>query len=546
MIVVADSRRFPTRSSRFAVSIFPVVRTTRLAQFAKLVALAASAVALQAGCWRSAQSGGIDAGIDIVTGAGGAAMGAGGMMMDAAAATDGPVLPTASCDAIGTAPVLPAMTCATIMATKTVTNGIPTDESTLDTMPIQAALDTCPAGQAVRLVTDGDNVAFLTGGLFLRSDVTLWVDDGVTIFGSRDPRDFDGVPGSGKCGLMGGNSDCNALINVVGATNAALMGTGTLDGRGGELMIGGTMNWWDLENVDQGNLVAPRMVWVRPGNGFVLSGVTLKNAPKFHVVIERTIGFTVWGITINTPANSVNTDGVDPSSSTNGIIAYNKITTGDDNIAIKGVGAADGQQHRHRPQPLRSRTRHVDRQRDQRRRAERRGLRPDASTARRTGCASSRTPAAAASSSRSATPTSASATASDPLVFDSYYSSATGALIPWFKDITIRNVHSLTGGKLIFRGWDAAHTQALTLDNVILDTAPSSINASNVAFNFGPNPVTNIAPTGTTNVTVNKAITGTARSPRLHERLGHVLSVWVTFLRIASLPIPSPRLRGEG
>ena len=526
MIVVADSRRSSAQSSRFAVSIFPVVRTGRLAQ---LVTLAASAVALQAGCWRSAPSGGIDAGIDIVTGAGGAggaggaAMAAGGMMMDAAAAIDGPVLPTASCDAIGTAPVLPATTCATIMATKTVTNGIPTDESTLDTMPIQAALDTCPAGQAVRLVTDGDNVAFLTAGLFVRNGVTLWVDAGVTIFGSRNPRDFDSPAGSGKCGLMGGNSDCNALINVVGAQNAALMGTGTLDGRGGEAIIGDTTdaNWWALENVDQGNLVAPRMVWVRPGNGFVLAGVTLKNAPKFHVVIERTNGFTVWGITINTPANSVNTDGVDPSASTNGIIAYNKISTGDDNIAIKasglpmvnniviahnhfgrGHGMSIGSETNAGVQNVAVCDLTID--------GAQNGLRIK-SDASRGGIVQqiSYTDVCMRNTS-------------DPLVFDSYYSSATGTLIPWFKDITIRNVHSLTGGKLIFRGWDAAHTEAITLDNVILDTAPSSINASNVALNFGPNPVTNIAPTGTTNVTVNNAITGTA-PPR------DCTNVWVTF-----------------
>jgi hypothetical protein len=95
--------------------------------------------------------------------------------------------------------------------------------------------------------------------------------------------------------------------------------------------------------------------------------------------------------------------------------------------------------------------------------------------------------------------------------------------IPWFKDITIRNVHSLTGGKLIFRGWDAAHTEVLTLDNVVLDTVPSMITASNVILNFGPNPVTNIAPTGTlTNVTVNKTNGGTA-APR------DCSNVWVTF-----------------
>ena len=192
MIVAAPSRPSLSRSFQSAVSIFPEVRTARVARF---VTLAASAVALHAGCWHTAATGN-DAGIDIVTGAGGASMGAGGMTTDAAAdGATGPVLPTASCDAIGTAPTIPATTCATVMATKTVTNGIPTDESTLDTMAIQSALDTCPAGQAVRLVTDGDNVAFLTAGLTLRTGVTLWLDDGVTVFGSRNPRDFDDPAG---------------------------------------------------------------------------------------------------------------------------------------------------------------------------------------------------------------------------------------------------------------------------------------------------------------------------------------------------------------
>jgi polygalacturonase len=263
------------------------------------------------------------------------------------------------------------------------------------------------------------------------------------------------------------------------------------------------------------------MVWVHPGNGFVLSGVTLKNAPKFHVVIEKTTGFTVWGITINTPANSVNTDGIDPSASTNGIIAYNKISTGDDNIAIKassaptvsniviahnhfgrGHGMSIGSETNAGVQNVAVCDLTID--------GAQNGLRIK-SDASRGGMVQQISYTDVCMRN-----------VSDPLVFDSYYSSATGTFIPWFKDISIRNVHSLTGGKLIFRGWDAAHTEALWLDNVILDTAPSSINASNVALNFGPNPVMNIAPTGTTNVTVNNKITAAAPARDCTD-------VWVTF-----------------
>jgi polygalacturonase len=427
------------------------------------------------------------------------------------------MLPRASCDAIGSEPTIPDA-CATVTATKTVTAGLPTDETTLDTPAIQAAIDGCTVGQAVRLITDGNNVAFLTGPLFLKTGITLWIDTGVTLFASRNPRDFDARPNA--CGGVGSSGDCNAVVNVTSAPNTAVMGAGTIDGRGGELMIGNTMTWWAQENTDAGSLVAPRLVWVRTGNNFTLYGVTLKNAAKFHVVIERTNGFKVWGITINTPASSPNTDGVDPSASTNGIIAYNKISTGDDNIAIKasslpvvdniviahnhfgrGHGMSIGSETNGGVQNVAVCDLSLD--------GAQNGLRIKSD------------------SSRGGLVQQVSYTdicmrgVSAPLVFDSYYSTATGTLIPWFKDITIKNVHSVGGGKLTFRGWDAEHTQALTLDNVIFDSAPTSINASNTALTFGPGPV-NINPTGTTNVNVTNQVTGTD-APR------DCTNAWVTF-----------------
>ena len=60
------------------------------------------------------------------------------------------------------------------------------DESKLDTARIQSALDTCKPGMAVELKPASGNNAFLTGPLEMRSVVTLLIDEGVTLFGSRD------------------------------------------------------------------------------------------------------------------------------------------------------------------------------------------------------------------------------------------------------------------------------------------------------------------------------------------------------------------------
>ena len=78
------------------------------------------------------------------------------------------------------------------------------DESKLDTARIQSALDQCGAGKAVELKADGAHNAFLSGPLELREGVTLLLDKGITLYASRNPKDYDTVPGS--CGTSGAQS----------------------------------------------------------------------------------------------------------------------------------------------------------------------------------------------------------------------------------------------------------------------------------------------------------------------------------------------------
>jgi polygalacturonase len=60
------------------------------------------------------------------------------------------------------------------------------DESKPDTARIQSALDKCKPGMAVELVPGEGNNAFLSGPLEMRTGVALLVDEGITLFGSRD------------------------------------------------------------------------------------------------------------------------------------------------------------------------------------------------------------------------------------------------------------------------------------------------------------------------------------------------------------------------
>src|SRR5208283_6113252 len=69
-----------------------------------------------------------------------------------------------------------------------------------------------------------------------------------------------------------------------------------------------------------------------------IRGVTLSNSPMFHLVPQNCMNVTIQGITIKSPADAPNTDGID-TSGWNYLIADCTIDVGDDNIAIKPTGS---------------------------------------------------------------------------------------------------------------------------------------------------------------------------------------------------------------
>ncbi len=218
----------------------------------------------------------------------------------------------------------------------------PADETRLDTARIQAALDACPAGHSVVLQrASGRLDAFLSGPLELRKGVALVVDRGAYLYASRNPRDYDRTPG--VCGTITEQGHgCRALINGENVADAAVMGDGVIDGRGGEAMLGQNISWWNLADRARqgGSQNNPRLMVLNHCDNFTLYRITLMNSPNFHVGYSNGNGFTVWGVKIWCNERARNTDGIDPGNSTNVTITQSYFHTGDDNVAIKaGKGA---------------------------------------------------------------------------------------------------------------------------------------------------------------------------------------------------------------
>ena len=77
--------------------------------------------------------------------------------------------------------------------------------------------------------------------------MTLLVDAGVTLFASRDPRVLRYLrPEFAGRFRSGGARGCRALITGNQVEGAGVMGAGTIDGRGGEKLLGQNVTWWDL------------------------------------------------------------------------------------------------------------------------------------------------------------------------------------------------------------------------------------------------------------------------------------------------------------
>jgi polygalacturonase len=201
---------------------------------------------------------------------------------------------------VGT-PTYPAV-CETLTANFT-TSERSSPPSSDDTGRIQSALNACAgSGKSVVLAPSGSNNAFYSDKLTVNGE-GLVVDSGVTLEGNNS------------------YSSQSELISVTG-TNSFIGGEGAIDGRGD--IISGT----------------PRLVQTSNTVNFTAYQITLQQARHPNLYIEGGSGATVYGITILTPANRANADGIDIDSIHDVSVISSSIEAGDDGIAVKTNSAA--------------------------------------------------------------------------------------------------------------------------------------------------------------------------------------------------------------
>ena len=237
----------------------------------------------------------------------------------------------------------------------------------LNTAAIQAKLDACGAGtkQVSVELSAAKGSSFASGALYVSSNVVLWLDAGVVLNASTNPADFqrsaisptkacDSSSAPPACGTLNADeTGCQALISSCKSTNAGVGGPGTIEGHGWSPLTGGAntgTTWWALAGAAKaGNYVqslnAPKMINFQQSTGISLSGFTIHNAPLVHILLGRANGANVTQVTIVTPtpdhttsAFPYNSDGMDLSGSSNIQVDRLDFTDGDDNIAMEAGG----------------------------------------------------------------------------------------------------------------------------------------------------------------------------------------------------------------
>lgn len=212
------------------------------------------------------------------------------------------------------------------------------DGKTMNTEAFRRAIAACRrAGGGEVVVPAG---TFVTGPIELTDKMALVLEKGATLRGSENFRDYESVE-SGRDAKA--KTSILPLIGGKNLSDVEIRGEGTIDGAG--------LIWWQRFRQERAAGVPqqgerrtigqplesprPKLVLLTLCNRVRIKGVTLKDAPQFHLVPNRCQDVTIEDVTITAPADSPNTDGIDPTGSRDVLIRHCLIDVGDDNVAFK-------------------------------------------------------------------------------------------------------------------------------------------------------------------------------------------------------------------
>ncbi len=176
---------------------------------------------------------------------------------------------------------------------------------------------------------------FITGPLFLRSDMVLHLAEGAELAARADRIAWPILPARDTAGRVLGtweglpDASHAALLTAIDCQNLAITGRGVIDGGGSR------GDWWTWPKDTRDGARRARTVFLSRCRDVTFTGVTIRNSPSWTVHPHLSEELIFAALAIESPSNSPNTDGLNPESCRGVTIAGLRISVGDDCIAIK-------------------------------------------------------------------------------------------------------------------------------------------------------------------------------------------------------------------
>ncbi|XP_072965018.1 probable polygalacturonase [Typha angustifolia] len=171
---------------------------------------------------------------------------------------------------------------------------------------------------------------WLTGSFNLTSNFTLFLEEGATILGSQDPKEWpliEPLPSYGR-GRERPGSRHISLIHGDGLTDVIITGNnGSIDGQG--------RMWWELWWNRTLTHTRGHLLELMNSNNILIFNLTFLNSPFWTIHPVYCSNVVIKNVTILAPLHSPNTDGIDPDSSSQVCIEDCYIESGDDLVAVK-------------------------------------------------------------------------------------------------------------------------------------------------------------------------------------------------------------------